>query len=42
MVLLVHYQSDGIIDTLQYSETLLHIIVIFVIIILLRLKLLIN
>ena len=42
MVLLVHYQSDGIIGTLQYSETLLHIIVIFVIIILLRLKLLIN
>ena len=35
-LLISHYQSDGIIGTLQYSETLRHIIVIFVVIILLR------
>ena len=35
-LLISHYQSDGIIGTLHYSETLLHIIVIFVVKILLR------
>ena len=35
-LLISHYQSDGIIGTLQYSVTLLHIIVTFVVIILLR------
>ena len=35
-LLITHYQSDGFIGTLQYSETLRHIIVIFVVIILLR------
>ena len=35
-LLISHYQSDGIISTLQYSETLLQIIVIFVVIILIR------
>ena len=35
-LLISYYQSDGIIGTLQYSETLRHIIVIFVVIILLR------
>ena len=35
-LLISHYQSDGIIGTFQYSETLLHIIVIFLVIILLR------
>ena len=35
-LLISHYQSDGIISTIQYSETLLHIIVIFVVIILIR------
>ena len=35
-LLISHYQSDGIIGTLQHSVTLLHIIVIFVVIVLLR------
>ena len=35
-LLISHYQSDGIIDTLQYSETLMHIIVNIFLIILLR------
>ena len=35
-LLISHYQSDGIIGTLQYSETLMHIIVKKNVIILLR------
>ena len=35
-LLISHYQNDGIIGTLQYSETLRHIIVIYVVILLLR------
>ena len=35
-LLISHYQSDGIIGTLQYSETLMHIILTFKKIILLR------
>ena len=35
-LLISHYQSDGIISTLQYSETLMHIIVTLKKIILLR------
>ena len=35
-LLISHYQSDGIIGTLQYSETLMHIIVTFFKISLLR------
>ena len=37
-LLISHYQSDGIIGTLQYSETLLHIIVKFVVIFIILLR----
>ena len=35
-LLISHYQSDGIIGTLQYSETLMHIIVTLIFFFLLR------